>query len=706
MAAKAQIDIQLTNGKAAGKTMNELTAESIKLNRQIKSLEIGSDEWVKKTAEYKQVNGRLKEVKKEVYATEKAQGLLNSTMAQYIPFSGQIQKFAATYASVSTSIKTATMAQRLFTAALAASGIGLIVIALGSLVSYLTSTQEGMDKVRKVTTPLFVIFEKLKGIVQDLGGSVFKGLAQIMNGDIRDGLNTLKNGFTDLGESIPNAFSEGIEQGNKLAEMNIKIEKTEIALIKRRAELARAYKEASEVAENVAASDEERRAAAQRAIDVTNERLGLEQELIDMQIERTKLQQSFNDTDREGEREMQELMAKRIEFETQASEARTTARSKLNTVNASIEAAAKKQHEAELKRQEEAQKAEEAAQQKAIEMAEKKRQEEAAAAKAAFDKELADMDERNEIRESKIMEQFYNSQIGEQEREQMLFDSRKAAIEERLAFLTQAGHTETAEYQKLYTSLAQLHSEHEADKTAKTEQEAQARWELEQKGLQIASGVFAGFADLLAGDEEARKKNWETIKALKLAELASNLPVEISNIWRNANTFPVPFNGIIGAAQTALALGRAAKQVGDLQAVQYAQGGPVFGPSHATGGIPFSVGGRPGYEMEGQEIILAKGVYQDPVLRGIASDLNALGGGRRFAMGGPVASAVTGGNTRTETRDRVIQSGGVDMRESNEYLKKIAENTGISARTPPPISLQRIRDGLTTLRDVEQDART
>jgi hypothetical protein len=43
------------------------------------------------------------------------------------------------------------------------------------------------------------------------------------------------------------------------------------------------------------------------------------------------------------------------------------------------------------------------------------------------------------------------------------------------------------------------------------------------------------------------------VKALKKAELLSNLPVEIQNIWKNANAFPVPFNAIVGVAPTALA---------------------------------------------------------------------------------------------------------------------------------------------------------
>src|SRR5690606_9942189 len=174
-----------------------------------------------------------------------------------------------------------------------------------------------------------------------------------------------------------------------------------------------------------------------------------------------------------------------------------------------------------------------------------------------------------------------------------------------------------------YTLVEQLHFDYEEQKTEKTKKEAEARKKLEQEGLKAASDVFGGFADLLAQDEEARKKNWQMIKALKKAELLSNLPVEIQNIWKNANTFPVPFNGIIGLAQSALAVARFGQASAQLDKVHSARGGVMFGSAHGQGGIPVSVRGTKRLaKIEGNEIVMTKGVYDNPNLRAIASLIN------------------------------------------------------------------------------------
>ena len=60
-------------------------------------------------------------------------------------------------------------ALRIFKIALASTGIGLILLALGSLVSFLTSTQEGIDKITSVTRPLQAIFQSLIGVFQKVG---------------------------------------------------------------------------------------------------------------------------------------------------------------------------------------------------------------------------------------------------------------------------------------------------------------------------------------------------------------------------------------------------------------------------------------------------------------------------------------------------------------------------------------------------------
>lgn len=57
-----------------------------------------------------------------------------------------------------------------------------------------------------------------------------------------------------------------------------------------------------------------------------------------------------------------------------------------------------------------------------------------------------------------------------------------------------------------------------------------------------------------------------------------------------------------------------------------ARGGVFNGPSHTQGGIPI--------EVEGDEIILTKGVFRNPKLRAMASALNEAAGGVKFASGG------------------------------------------------------------------------
>lgn len=67
-------------------------------------------------------------------------------------------------------------------------------------------------------------------------------------------------------------------------------------------------------------------------------------------------------------------------------------------------------------------------------------------------------------------------------------------------------------------------------------------------------------------------------------------------------------------------------------------GGVLRGSTHEQGGIPFTVNGIPGFEAEHNEIVLTKGVYNDPIKRKIASDLNVSAGGVSFADGGVMSS--------------------------------------------------------------------
>lgn len=68
-------------------------------------------------------------------------------------------------------------------------------------------------------------------------------------------------------------------------------------------------------------------------------------------------------------------------------------------------------------------------------------------------------------------------------------------------------------------------------------------------------------------------------------------------------------------------------------------GGVLSGPSHARGGIPFSVGGRLGFEAEGGEAIINK--RSTAMFRGELSRINQAGGGRSLMALGGIATNET-----------------------------------------------------------------
>ena len=102
---------------------------------------------------------------------------------------------------------------------------------------------------------------------------------------------------------------------------------------------------------------------------------------------------------------------------------------------------------------------------------------------------------------------------------------------------------------------------------------------------------------------------------------------------------------------------------------KFAEGGMVNGPSHDQGGVPFSVQGQGGYEMEGGEYIVNKratSMHRDLLERiNKTGRLNPTVGRMKFAEGGLVSSP---------------------MNESVDYLKAIAEATTSTAiQTSKPV---------------------
>lgn len=138
----------------------------------------------------------------------------------------------------------------------------------------------------------------------------------------------------------------------------------------------------------------------------------------------------------------------------------------------------------------------------------------------------------------------------------------------------------------------------------------------------------------LAGDDEKYQKVRETgvriSAAAALANNAESLSLQMKGLSKDISQgFPT---NLIAIASTLALLLSMKQNFNALKSGQkFADGGMVYGNSHANGGEKFAVGGRV-VELEGGEAVINK--RSTSMFRGQLSAMNAAGGGVKFADGG------------------------------------------------------------------------
>jgi hypothetical protein len=157
----------------------------------------------------------------------------------------------------------------------------------------------------------------------------------------------------------------------------------------------------------------------------------------------------------------------------------------------------------------------------------------------------------------------------------------------------------------------------------------QVAWQklTEEQKLGIISGGLGQAAALFKKDT-AEYKVLMTSRAIVDTYSAANLALK---------TFPPPIGAVFAGINIAAGL----LNVAAIQGAKFAKGGLLKmynnggllnGPSHANGGIPFSVGGMLGFEAEGGEAIINK--RSTALFRPMLSAINRAGGGVAFEDGG------------------------------------------------------------------------
>jgi len=103
-------------------------------------------------------------------------------------------------------VKTGVLGLKTFKVALAATGIGLILVAFGALASYFTSTKRGAEQLKVATAALGAIFDVLRDRVSKMGESLFEAISNPKETIIEIGKlikENLTNRFEGLLEFIP-----------------------------------------------------------------------------------------------------------------------------------------------------------------------------------------------------------------------------------------------------------------------------------------------------------------------------------------------------------------------------------------------------------------------------------------------------------------------------------------------------------------------
>lgn len=366
----------------------------------------------------KQTTDAVKKVKGETDKASKSSARFSDVIANsstgVAAFEGPLGKTAgrlSTFATITRRAETAldskTKSLGRFKVALAATGIGAIIVLLGTLIQAFRSTQEGSDRLNRVLVPLKAIFSALWGVIQnvsllmadklvdafndpqqaikdmgnailqniinrfkavvDLGGAVGKilrGLGTMDFNLLRQGASDAGNAFIQMNTGIEDStgklsrFAQGIaeasreafESGKRIQELNEQIEQMRIDQEVPLARLNREYRELINVARDTNKTEEERLDAIDRALAARRQITAEEQKLLDLEIQRMELNQSLNDTSREEQLELQKLLARREELVASTEQELGRRLSMRNAIIQSMEDEKRKEEELEKQR--------------------------------------------------------------------------------------------------------------------------------------------------------------------------------------------------------------------------------------------------------------------------------------------------------------------------------------------------------------------
>ena len=242
-------------------------------------------------------------------------------------------------------------------AAAISSGIGAFLVAIGSLVTFLTKTKKGAELLETAFAGVGAAVNVIVDRVSKFGGAIVK----LFQGDTKGALKDVKGAFTGIGEEIANDTKNAIALKQAFIALRDSERDLNVETAQRRADI-----EALKLtAEDTTKTEEERLAAAQAAFKIENDlldkRIANAEEALRIQREEMALGENMaEDLDKEAELLInlanirQESTTKQIELNNKINQINNEQRAKEEAAAAEKKKAEEEAEAERLKKEEEA----------------------------------------------------------------------------------------------------------------------------------------------------------------------------------------------------------------------------------------------------------------------------------------------------------------------------------------------------------------
>jgi hypothetical protein len=501
------------------------------------------------------VKNELKGVEQQAKkSTDQIKSGFDAAGKQATSLPGPVGRAAQAFQSMVGGIKSGIAALKTLRGALIATGLGALVVVIGSLVAYFTETERGAQKLRIAMAAVGAAV----GVVKDAMVGLGESFVQFFRGDFKGAVNTLKNSFTGLGDEIVKDTKAAIEL--ERAMNRVKVQERELGV--ERAKTLQVIAEARLAAEDETKSAEERIAKLQEAAaleaNLTAKELANEEEKLRI----LKAQAELNESDEATLQAIADQEARVAQVQLNSLNLNRRLKTELNSLEREIETERKQRADEEQKRLEDVNKKElellEQLKESRIALIQDEEQRRVAEAQLALENKLAQIegDSAAEIELRKNLEA-----IADQEIQEIRQEFRDKELE-------------------LLEAQAKKKKELEDKAVADVKKAEEEKKKLRQDGLTAAGSILGSLNQLIAASGNQSKEALALQKTLAVAQIAIDTAKAITGAIAQAQSVPYPANLV------AIATGVAAVVAGIASAVSTLNSANVPGGSAATPTAP------------------------------------------------------------------------------------------------------------------------